>query len=176
MPEPEHDVSSEIAGSEMLGPVEVRAPGGGELSFFGRVTMGTPKVGQAVTGAGGVLLIVSLLLPWTDAAGADRTGFELLAMGDVFLAIVGLVAIAAALTWGRFGVFRPDVSLTGAADLLGVVATIVVAWVVLFDFPPDASREIGVYLALVAAVAIAGGAGDYSTLRGAPLFPRIDRR
>jgi transcriptional regulator with XRE-family HTH domain len=34
-PEPEHDVVSEIAGSEMLGPVKVRTPNGGQLSFFG---------------------------------------------------------------------------------------------------------------------------------------------
>jgi transcriptional regulator with XRE-family HTH domain len=33
--EPEPDVVSEVAGSEMLGPVKVRAPDGGELSFFG---------------------------------------------------------------------------------------------------------------------------------------------
>jgi len=138
------------------------------------VTKQKPRLGQLITGAGGALLIVSLFLPWVDAAKADQTGFELLTMGDVFLLIAGLVAIGAALTWGRFGLFRPDLSLTGAADLLGVVATIVVAWLILSDFPPDASREIGVYLALVATIAIAGGAGDYSTLRGAPLFPRID--
>lgn len=35
MPEPEHDVVSEIAAGEMLGPVKVRAPDGGALSFFG---------------------------------------------------------------------------------------------------------------------------------------------
>jgi len=35
VPEPEHDVVSEVAGSEMLGPVKVRTPDGGELSFFG---------------------------------------------------------------------------------------------------------------------------------------------
>lgn len=127
-----------------------------------------------ITGAGGVLLIVSLFLPWVGTAEVDRTGFELLTMGDVFLLIVGLVAIGAALTWGRFGLFRADVSVNGAADLLGVVATIVVAWLILFDFPPGASREIGVFLALAATIAIAGGVGDYSPLRGAPLFPRID--
>ncbi len=33
--EPERDVVSEIAGSEMLGPVKVRTLDGGELSFFG---------------------------------------------------------------------------------------------------------------------------------------------
>lgn len=129
--------------------------------------------GRLITGAGGVLLIVSLFLPWAGAAEADRTGFELLTMADVFLLIVGLVAIGAALTWGRFGLFRPDMSVNGAADLLGVVATILVGWLILFDFPPGAGREIGVFLALAAAIAIAGGAGDYSTLRGAPLFPRL---
>jgi hypothetical protein len=64
--------------------------------------------------------------------------------------------------------------VNGAADLLGVVATVSVAWSILFDFPPGASREIGIYLALASTIAIAGGAGDYSPLRDAPLLPRID--
>jgi hypothetical protein len=138
------------------------------------VTRKGPKLGQVITGAGGVLLIVSLFLPWASAEEIDRTGFELLTMADVFLLIVGLVAIGAALTWGRFGLFRPDLSVNGAADLLGVVATILVAWLIWFDFPPGASHEIGVYLALAATITIASGVGDYSVLRGASLFPRID--
>lgn len=133
-----------------------------------------PRHAQLITGTGGALLIVSLFLPWASVDGADRNGFELLTMADVFLPIVGLVAIGAALTRGRFGVFRPDLSVNGAADLLGVITTILVAWLISFDFPSDASREIGVFLALLAAIAIAGGSGDYSPLRGAPLFPRID--
>jgi hypothetical protein len=138
------------------------------------MTKKKPGLGQLTTGAGGVLLIVSLFLPWAAAGGIDQTGFELLTTADIFLLIAGLVAIAAALTWGRFGLFRPDLSLSGAADLLGLVAVVLVAWLTLFSFPSGASREAGVFLALVAAIAIAGGAGDYSTLRGAPLFPRID--
>jgi xanthine/uracil permease len=130
--------------------------------------------GQLITGAGGALLIVSLFLPWAGAGETHRTGFELLTISDVLLLIVGLVAIATALTWKRYGLFRPDMSMNGAADLLGVVATILLAWLIIFNFPSGASREIGVFLALVAAIAIACGVGDYSTLRGAPLFPRID--
>lgn len=137
------------------------------------MTRKKPKLGQSITGAGGLLLIVSLFLPWAGTPEANRTGFEFLTMTDVFLLIVGLVAIGAALTWGRYGLFRADVSANGAADLLGVVATILIIYLLL-DFPSNASREIGVFLALVATTAIAGGAGDYSTLRGAPLFPRID--
>lgn len=132
-------------------------------------------LGQLVCGAGGALLIVALFLPWAGAADVDRSGWELWTMADVFLLIVGLAAIGTALTGGRFGLFRPDLSLGGAADLLGLVATVLLAWLIIFDFPEGASREIGVFLALIGAIAVAGGAGDYATLRGAPLFPRTGR-
>jgi hypothetical protein len=130
--------------------------------------------GQLIAGAGGVLLIVSLFLPWAGAGGVDRTGWELWTMADVFLLIVGVTAIAAAITGGRFGLSRPDMSLIGATDLLGVVSTVLIGWLIGFDFPEGAGREIGVFLALIAAGLVAGGAGDYSTLRGAPLFPPTD--
>ncbi len=138
------------------------------------MTIGAP-VGRAVAGGGGVLLIVSLFLPWASVGGTTHNGFELLTVADVFLVIVALVAIAAAVTWGRFGLFRADVSVNGAADLLAVVASIVLVWFVVFDFPSGADRGVGVFLALFATIAIAGGTGDYGVLRGASLFPRIDR-
>ena len=134
---------------------------------------------RLIVGAGGALLIVSLFLPWAEAGGNSRSGWELWTMADVFFLIAALFAIVAAITGGRFGVFRPDVSAIGAADLLGVVATVLLAWLIVFDFPAGASREPGVFLALFAAIAIMGGAGDYRVLRGAPVFPPIpgdDRR
>ena len=129
--------------------------------------------GQLIAGAGGALLIVSLFLPWADAGGASQSGWELLTTADVFLLIAALFAIAAAITGGRVGFLRPDLSVNGATDLLGVVATMLIAWLIIFDFPAGASREIGVFVALIAAIAIAGGAGDYRPLRGAPWFPTI---
>lgn len=128
--------------------------------------------GQLICGAGGALLIVSLFLPWAGGTAVDLSGWQLWTMSDVFLLIVSVVAIAMALTGGHFGLFRPDLSLRGAADLLGVLATVLLTWLVIFDFPENASREIGVFLALIGAMAVAGGAGDYATLRGAPLFPK----
>ena len=132
-------------------------------------------LGRLICGTGGGLLIVSLFLPWAGGA-VDLSGWELWTIGDVFLLIVGLVAIAMALTGGRVGLFRPDLSLSGAADLLGLVATVVLTWLVIFDFPEGASREIGVFLALIGAMAVAGGAGDYAPLRGAPWFPETSER
>ena len=114
-------------------------------------------LGQLVCGTGGALLIVSLFLPWAGGAAGDLSGWELWTMADVFLLIVGLFAIGMALTGGRFGLFRPDLSLSGAADLLGVVATVLLAWLVIFDFPEGASRGIGIFLSLLAAAAIAYG-------------------
>lgn len=134
---------------------------------------GNPRAGHLIAGAGGVLLIVSLFLPWAENGGVSRTGWELWTMSDVFFLIAGLCAIAAAITGGRVGLFRPDVTLIGATDLFGVVATVLTGWLLIFDFPAGAHREIGAFLALIGAMTIAGGAGDYRPLRGAPWFPRV---
>ena len=130
-----------------------------------------PGFGRLLAGAGGVLLIVSLFLPWADGlGGTSLNGWELSRSTDVFYAIVGVLGIAAAATGGRFGFFRPDLSLNATADILAVVASIVLGWLILFDFPSGAGREPGIYLALVAAIAVATGAGDF---RVRSLFPKL---
>jgi len=138
--------------------------------------MSKPGIGQLIAGAGGALLIISLFLPWAEAQDVSRSGWEFSTMADVFFLFAGVVAIAAAITGGRVGLFRPDLSLNGATDLLGVAATLLLAWLIIFDFPAGADRGIGVFLALIAAITIAGGAGDYRVFRGAPSFPTTDRR
>jgi quinol-cytochrome oxidoreductase complex cytochrome b subunit len=130
--------------------------------------MSKPGIGQLIAGAGGVLLIVSLFLPWADVQGVSQSGWEFSTTTDVFLLIAGLVAIGAAITGGQLGFFRPDLSLNGATDLLGIVSTLLLAWLLFFDFPSGADQEIGAFLALIAAIAIMGGAGDYSVLRRGP--------
>ena len=86
--------------------------------------------------------------------------------------ITGLTALAVAVTGGRIGFFRPDVSLGGGADMFGVVSTAVVAWQI-FDLPEGSGAAWGIYAALAGAVAVMGACGDYRTLRGAPAFPRL---
>ena len=129
---------------------------------------------RLIIGAGGLLLLVALFLPWASVGGVDRSGFELFAMADLYLLIVALIALVAALTGGRIGLFRPDVSFNGAADMLAVIATVLLVWFLAFDFPEGAGREVGAFLALIGAAVAAGGAGDYRVLRGAPTFPRLD--
>ena len=134
---------------------------------------GNPRGGHLIAGAGGVLLLVSLFLPWAESGDVSRSGWELWTMADVFFLVAGLVAIAAAITGGRVGLFRPDVTLIGAADMLGVVGSVMLAWLLIFDFPAGADRAIGAFLALIGTLTMAAGAGDYRPLRGAPWFPKV---
>jgi hypothetical protein len=127
-------------------------------------------IGRLLAGAGGLLLIASLFLPWSEAGGVTRSGFEAESVSDVFFLIVGLSGVAAAITGGRFGFFRRDLSLNGMTDILAVIASILIGWLLLFDFPAGGSKEVGVYLALVGAVAVATGTGDF---RVSALFPRL---
>ena len=199
---------------ELLGPVRFRAPGGGELSFFGMfATFDTPfevtiselamellfpadrataealedrdrtqeargesssgRVGRLIVGAGALLLIVSLFLPWADKGGVSAAAGTCGRWPTSSSSSPALCAIAAAITGGRVGLFRPDLTLIGATDLLGLVAFVLIGWLLVFDFPAGADREIGAFLALVAAITIAGGAGDYRPLRGASWFPKV---
>jgi hypothetical protein len=99
---------------------------------------------------GGALLILSLFLSWFG----DVSGWEGQSTTDIYLLITGAVAIAAALNAGPT---FPGVSANGAAALLGVVATVLMLWLILFDFPEGVDRGIGIFLALAASAAIAYG-------------------
>ena len=133
-----------------------------------------PGLGRLLAGGGGALLIVSLCLTWTDGpGGVTRTGWELLTMSDVYFLIVGLLGLAAAITGGWFGFFRPDLSLVATADIFAVVAATMLGWFLAFDFPEGASREPGAYLALIGAIAIACGAGDFKVKS---VFPKLSER
>ncbi len=129
-----------------------------------------PGLGRLLAGCGGALLIGSLFVPWSDSAGVAHDGWQTLSAWDVFLVITGVSGLAAAMTGGRFGFFRPDLSLNGMTDIFGVVAGILIAWLILVDFPSGADQEVGPYLALAGAAAIATGAGDF---RVRSLFPRL---
>jgi hypothetical protein len=129
-------------------------------------------LGRLLAAAGGALLLASLFMSWAEApGGASRDGWDVLAATDVLLVVAALLALATALTGGRIGFFRPDVSLGGTADMVGVVTSIVVGWWLLFDVPDAASAGAGGYVALGGAILVACGAGDF---RVKSLFPRLD--
>jgi hypothetical protein len=108
--------------------------------------------GQRIAGVGGLALLIFLFLPWFG----DLSGWEGQSSTDIFMLITALVAIGTALTAGG-GISFPGVSMDGATALLGGVATILLIWLIVFDFPEGADRGIGIILSLFAAGAIAYG-------------------
>jgi hypothetical protein len=134
-----------------------------------------PAFGRLLAGLGGAILIASLFMPWSESAGVTNDGWQTLSAWDVFLLITGVCGIATAITGGRFGFFRPDLSFNGMTDIFGVIAGILIAWLILFDFPSGANREVGLYLALVAAAAVATGAGDFRVRSVFPRMPNAER-
>ena len=127
---------------------------------------------RAITTVGGGLLIAAPFLPWAEAQGSSQSGWDVASGVGALALIAGIAAIAAAATGGRIGFFRPDLSLNGAADLLGVVSTVVVAWQIV-DLPEGMSPDWGIFVALAGAIVVMGACGDYRSLKGAPAFPKL---
>jgi hypothetical protein len=127
---------------------------------------------RVAAGAGGALLLAAPFTPWASSEGTSAVGWDVASGVCALLWITGVTALAVALTGGRIGLFRPDASLGGAADLLGVASTAVVAWQ-LVDLPEGAGARWGVFAALAGAVIVMSACGDYRLLRGAPAFPRL---
>jgi len=129
----------------------------------------TPAHQRLIVGVGGTLLIASLLIPWADVVGVHRNGWQFNTVAAVYFLICGVFGIATAITGGQFGIGRPDVSLIGATDLLNTTAMVLLVWLI-FDFPEHATRQPGVYCALISATITGLAVADYRPLRGAPWF------
>ena len=107
--------------------------------------------GEQIAAVGGVVLFISLFLNWFSSV----SGWEGQTTTDLYLAITAGVAVLAAL--GAADLPIRGMSMNAATALLGGVATILLIWLVVFDFPEGADRGIGVILALIASAAIAYG-------------------
>ena len=133
----------------------------------------TPVRRRLIAGVGGALLIASLFLPWAAVHGVGRTGWEFNTVAAVLFLVAGVFGIATAITGGQYGVGRPDLSLIAATDLLNTTSMLLLAWLIPFDFPDHATRQPGVFGALISAAAIAFAVADYRPLGGAPWFPSL---
>ncbi len=133
----------------------------------------TPIYRRLIAGAGGACLISTLFLPWAGVEGTHRTGWEFNTVAAVLFLVAGVFGIVTAITGGQFGAGRPDLSFIAATDLLNTTSMLLLAWLIPFDFPEHATRQPGVFGALLSAAATAFAVADYRPLRGAPWFPPI---
>lgn len=136
----------------------------------------TALIRRLICGTAGALLVVALLLPWNDIHDVDRVAWGLWKLTFPLCAALAVCALTTAITGGQIGLNRPDVSIIGATDGLGVITTATLAWLLFYSLPPHAIRQPALILALISAAAAAFAAADYRPLRGAPWFPKmVDR-
>ena len=127
--------------------------------------------GDIIAGVGGIVLLISLFLPWYGAsvdvggfsASESGNGWEAMSFIDILLFVIALVAIAvvAARATGQLPAEVPAaVVLLG----LGALAVLLVLYRIIDipvegDIPDevDLSRKIGVFVALIGAAAVAYG-------------------
>ncbi len=133
----------------------------------------TPIYRRLIAGVGGASLILTLFLPWAGVEGITRTGWEFNTVAAALFLIAGVFGIVTAITGGQYGAGRPDLSVIAATDLLNTTSMLLLAWLIPFDFPEHATRQPGVFGALISATATAFAVADYRPLRGAPWFPII---
>jgi Na+/H+ antiporter NhaA len=114
------------------------------------------RQGRLVAGIGGLLLFGFLFLPWFSAGDLNESGWEGQSSTDIYLLITAMVAVASALPASR-AMLLPGVTMAGAAALLGAVASVLLIWLSFIDVPSGEGREVGIYLALVAALVITVG-------------------
>jgi hypothetical protein len=125
------------------------------------------RAGEWLAGAGGVALIVSLLLPWYEGA----TGYEALTIIDVLLTLLALLALALPVLQAT----RDSPALpVGAAVLiaaLGIVGVLLVLFRIVDDPFSGAELRAGAWVGLGAAVAIEASGWlslDNEYVRGLP--------
>lgn len=123
------------------------------------------RTGAIVLAAGGAALAVLTFVTWWDNAGVELTAWDGLRRTDVIIFAAGLIAAAAGawLALGDVGPERRAVALIGSAA--GFVAAVIV--IVRIASPPgDADPQIGIFLALAAAVV--ADVGGLLSLRSQP--------
>jgi hypothetical protein len=134
--------------------------------------------GDWLAAIGGVSMLVALFLPWYSADGESATAWQSMAVDDVILAIAAMLAIAAAFIVALPRLYSLSVAATALAILPAAIGLVVTLYRLISPAPPvDVSLEVGAWLGLAAAAAIAVGAWTGAKDEGpARRSPEAERR
>jgi hypothetical protein len=116
------------------------------------------RAGEILLAVSGLVLLVSLFLPWYDTGRTDLTGWEALGVVDVLLALVALSAISVLVATTVMRVAAGPISLDALVTLVGLIGLVLVLFRVLF-LPDEATgRGAGLWLALAGVLGMVAGA------------------
>jgi FtsH-binding integral membrane protein len=127
------------------------------------------RVGEWIAAVSGVVLLVSLFLPWYGAVAEDASGWEALAAVDVALALVAAFGVSLLLITASQRVPAVPIALSAIVTLVGLIGLVLV--LIRLGNLPDGfqGRELGVWLALLATIGTVAGAA--LTMRDERLSP-----
>jgi hypothetical protein len=115
------------------------------------------RAGEWLAGAGGVLLLVSLALPWYQADGGDVSGYEAFSIVDILLVVVAAVAIALALLQATRTTQALPVAFGVLTVTVGVIGTLLTLYRLIDDPGEVSGPRLGAWLGLVAVAALTAG-------------------
>ena len=114
------------------------------------------RAGEWITAVAGVVLLVSLFLPWYGTP--DASGWEALAINDIVLALIAVAAVALLFVTASQAVPTLPIALDALLALVALVGLVLVLFRVV-SLPDGAdSREWGLWLALAAIAGVNAGA------------------
>jgi hypothetical protein len=141
------------------------------------VDLRRPRLGDWVTGLAGLVLVISLFLPWFETgagtyiapAGEDaelpatRSAWEAFTVIDVLLLLVGLLALAVLLLVAFSRMSAVPVAASSITAVLGLLAVVVVAIRLIFPpgvdgFAGDFERSFGAWIGLLSVLGLFAGA------------------
>jgi hypothetical protein len=115
------------------------------------------RTGEWIAGVAGVVLLIVMFLRWYQIDARSIDAWEAFSVTDIFLAAAAIAGILTAVLTAANT--KPDAPITWEAGtvLVAFIAT-VLALYRLLDPPDDLTRCYGVYLGLIAVLAVLVGA------------------
>ncbi|MGZ5309780.1 MAG: hypothetical protein ACXWDQ_04960 [Solirubrobacterales bacterium] len=116
--------------------------------------------GEKIAGGAGIALLIIMFLPWYGSGPFSVNAWESFTYTDLICFLAGVAGLALAVTAASDSDLGLPVALSSVVAGLGALATLLVLYRIID--PPgaggvDVGREIGIFLGLIAAAAIAYG-------------------
>jgi hypothetical protein len=119
------------------------------------------RAGEWIAGTAGLVLLLSLFMPWYEVGGADVSAFEAFAIHDVLLAGLGVAGIAL----GLVTAYQQSPAVTIALDALVTLFAIAISLLLVIrvlNMPGDldaagAERAVFAWVGVAATFGVLGG-------------------